>query len=60
MKRWKEKLEIWAMAVTYAERGDRETAMRFLGELRESKESRQEARETLRKQAVNRTRNYKM
>jgi hypothetical protein len=36
MKSWK-KLELWAMAVTYAERGDRETAMRFLSEMKEEK-----------------------
>jgi hypothetical protein len=60
MKRWREKLEIWAMAVAYAERGYRETAMGFLEELRKNKEYRDKARDVTTKRAAHRLQNYKM
>ncbi|MEJ5300168.1 MAG: hypothetical protein WHS38_04185 [Thermodesulforhabdaceae bacterium] len=60
MKSLKEKLELWAMAVTYAERGDRETAMRFLSEMKEDRRLKEEERDYARKQVVNRKRDYRM
>jgi hypothetical protein len=60
MKSWKEKLELWAMAVTYAERGDRETAMRFLSEMKEEKRVEERERDYARQQVVNRKRDYRM
>ncbi len=35
MKRWKEKLEAWARAITYGEAADNQSAMEFLQETRQ-------------------------
>jgi|GEM_PF-1087576 hypothetical protein len=60
MRSWRERFELLAMAVTYAESGERETAIRFLGEMKEEERIEEKVRDYSRQQVVNRKREYKM
>lgn len=58
MRRWKEKLEAWARAITYGEAADGKSAMEFLQESRRRPRSDQSTRRK-RRQDRPRARIYK-